>query len=142
MVNAIKDHRRIAILGLLAMIVISSIVIVLIRVTRSASKYEVDGGKIILEKVNVSKDANNMYYFTANLSVKDQTLNIKSLNMTLKDSKNANIITLTGYVNQEVQKGEIVEITAVTDKKIDEFKNIAFNVNYNTDATPDEGSGE
>jgi hypothetical protein len=142
MVNAIKDHKRIAILGLLAMIVISSIVIILIRVTRSASKYEVDGGKIILEKVNVSKDANNMYYFTANLSVKDQTLNIKSLNMTLKDSKNANIITLTGYVNQEVQKGEIVEITAVTDKKIDEFKNIAFNVNYNTDATPDEGSGE
>ena len=142
MVNAIKDHKRIAILGLLAMIVISSIVIILIRVTRSASKYEIDGGKIILEKVSVSKDANNMYYFTANLSVKDQTLNIKSLNMTLKDSKNANIITLTGYVNQEVQKGEIVEITAVTDKKIDEFKNIAFNVNYNTDATPDEGSGE
>ena len=139
MVNAIKDHKRIAILGLLAMIVISSIVIILIRVTRSASKYEVDGGKIILEKVNVSKDANNMYYFAANLSVKDQTLNIKSLNMTLKDSKNANIITLTGYVNQEVQKGEIVEITAVTDKKIDEFKKIDFNVNYNTS---NEGSGE
>ena len=139
MVNAIKDHRRIAILGLLAMIVISSIVIVLIRVTRSASKYEIDGGNVLVEKVNVTKDANNMYYFTANVSVKDKTLNIKSLNMTLRDSKNAAIITLTGYVNQEVEKGEIVEITAVTDKKIDEFKKIDFNVNYNTD---DEGSGE
>ena len=135
MVNAIKDHKRIAILALLAMVVVSSIVIILIRVTRSASKYEIDGGKVILEKVNVTKDANNMYTFTANLSVKDQTLNIKSLNMTLKDSKGASIITLTGYVNQEVQKGEIVEITASTDKKIDEFKNIDFNVNYN------EGSG-
>ena len=135
MVNAIKDHKRIAILALLAMIVVSSIIIILIRVTRSASKYEIDGGKVILEKVNVTKDANNMYTFTANLSVKDQTLNIKSLNMTLKDSKGASIITLTGYVNQEVQKGEIVEITASTDKKIDEFKNIDFNVNYN------EGSG-
>ena len=114
-------------------------VIILIRVTRSASKYEIDGGKIVLEKVNVTKDANNMYTFTANLSVKDQTLNIKSLNMTLRDSKNENIITLTGYVNQEVEKGEIVEITAVTDKKIDEFKKIDFNVNYNTS---DEGSGE
>ena len=139
MVNAIKDHRRIAILGLLAMVVISSIVIVLIRVTRSASKYEIDGGKVLVEKVNVTKDANNMYYFTANVSVKDKTLNIKSLNMTLRDSKNAAIITLTGYVNQEVEKGEIVEITAVTDKKIDEFKKIDFNVNYNTDG---EGSGE
>ena len=139
MVNAIKDHKRIAILALLVMVVVSSIVIILIRVTRSATKYEIDGGKIILEKVNVTKDENNMYTFTANLSVKDQTLNIKSLNMTLKDSKNANIITLTGYVNQEVVKGEIVEITAVTDKKIDEFKKIDFNVNYNTS---NEGSGE
>ena len=139
MVNAIKDHKRIAILALLVMVVVSSIVIILIRVTRSASKYEIDGGKIVLEKVNVTKDANNMYTFTANLSVKDQTLNIKSLNMTLRDSKNENIITLTGYVNQEVEKGEIVEITAVTDKKIDEFKKIDFNVNYNTS---DEGSGE
>ena len=139
MVNAIKDHKRIAILALLVMVVVSSIVIILIRVTRSASKYEIDGGKIILEKVNVTKDENNMYTFTANLSVKDQTLNIKSLNMTLKDSKNANIITLTGYVNQEVVKGEIVEITAVTDKKIDEFKKIDFGVNYNAS---DEGSGE
>ena len=139
MVNAIKDHKRIAILALLVMVVVSSIVIILIRVTRSASKYEIDGGKIILEKVNVTKDENNMYTFTANLSVKDQTLNIKSLNMTLKDSKNANIITLTGYVNQEVVKGEIVEITAVTDKKIDEFKKIDFGVNYNTS---NEGSGE
>ena len=139
MVNAIKDHKRIAILALLVMVVVSSIVIILIRVTRSASKYEIDGGKIVLEKVNVTKDANNMYTFTANLSVKDQTLNIKSLNMTLRDSKNESIITLTGYVNQEVEKGEIVEITAVTDKKIDEFKKIDFNVNYNTS---DEGSGE
>ena len=139
MVNAIKDHKRIAILALLVMVVVSSIVIILIRVTRSASKYEIDGGKIVLEKVNVTKDANNMYTFTANLSVKDQTLNIKSLNMTLRDSKNENIITLTGYVNQEVEKGEIVEITGVTDKKIDEFKKIDFNVNYNTS---DEGSGE
>ena len=139
MVNAIKDHKRIAILALLVMVVVSSIVIILIRVTRSASKYEIDGGKIVLEKVNVTKDANNMYTFTANLSVKDQTLNIKSLNMTLRDSSNASIITLTGYVNQEVEKGEIVEITAVTDKKIDEFKKIDFNVNYNTS---NEGSGE
>ena len=135
MVDAIKNNKRIAILVLLAMVVISSIVIVLIRVTRSASKYEIDGGKIVLEKVNVTKDANNMYFFTANLSVGDRTLNIKSLNMTLKDSKGTAIITLTGYVNQEVEKGEIVEITASTDKKIDEFKTIDFNVNYN------EGSG-
>jgi len=137
MIDAIKSNKRIAILALLIMVVGLSVAIVLIRVTRSASKFEIDGGNIILEKVNVYKDDNNMYFFTANLSVKDETLNIKSLKMKLKDSKGAEMVTLTGYVNQEVSKGEIVEITASTDMKIDTYKNIDFTVNYNTD----EGSG-
>ena len=48
-------------------------------------------------------------------------------------------VTLTGYVNQSIELGETVKVTAVTDVELVNCK-VNYNVTYNTETTDNEGS--
>jgi hypothetical protein len=133
----IKNNKRIVTISSLAFVAVLFTVIVIINATKAGSDVQIDGDLYITASAP-TKDANNIYTFTGELYTKKETKNVKSIDINLTGCKGGKSVTLHGYVNQSIEYGEYVTVTASTDLEIVNCKT-TYNVTYNTE---DEGSGE
>ncbi len=138
MINFIKNNKKTAIISCIFLIMVLFTTIVVINVTKAGSDVQIDGDLYITANTP-TKDENDMYTFTGDLYTKKETKNVKSIKINLSGCKGNKSVTLTGYVNQSIELGETVKVTAVTDVELVNCK-VNYNVTYNTETTDNEGS--
>ena len=131
----IKNNKRLVTISSLTFVVALFVVIVIINASKAGSDVQIDGDLYITASAP-TKDANNIYTFTGELYTKNETKNVKSITINFNGCKNGKSITLHGYVNQSIEYGETVTVTASTDQELISCKT-TYEVTYNTE---DEGS--
>lgn len=134
----INNNKRLVTISSLVFVAVVFIVVVVINASKAGSDVQIDGDLYITANAP-AKDANNIYVFTGELYTKNETLNVKSIDITFDKCKDGKSITLHGYVNQQIEFGETVTVTASTDKDLVNCK-ISYHANYNTEDTDNEGS--
>ena len=81
---------------------------------------------------------NGIYKFTGKLFTKSNTVEVKSVDITLTSGSNS--VTLHGYVDQEIEYGEEVDVIAYSDTDYSKYK-ASYKVNYITDEEPGNTEG-
>ncbi len=132
----IKNNKRITTISLLAFVVVLSITIIVINTTKAGGEVKIDGDLYITDVS--SKYDNGIYKFTGKLFTKSNTVEVKSVDITLTSGSNS--VTLHGYVDQEIEYGEEVDVIAYSDTDYSKYK-ASYKVNYITDEEPSSTEG-